>query len=346
MMNLREGFRRLASAFILAFLSAVLAQGASNIAGSVVNQSRGEPAAGDEVVLVRLDQGIEQARVKTDAHGVFSLAVGDSDRSYLVRVYHQGVRYEEQAGVGDRLLIQVFDTSLSVRDVTGSIEILRAGSNGNLLHVSDMYEVRNESKPPLTKVGARTFEVYLPVHAKIESVLAASPGKTAMLIAAAAVWGESGHYVVNFPLRPGATKFAFNYDLPYDGHAAFRTRHRYPLEQFAIMIPPTMKFSSPSAAFQNLAVDTSRYQVRAANHLPAGEGPRFEVSGMGELPSLRNRPSPPALPRPLSPSDRALGQTSMPAPPPSESLALGAVTSFLLAVCAVLLWRARRGRIV
>src|SRR5690349_3281166 len=108
--------------------------------------------------------------------------------------------------------------------IHGSIEIIRVGTKGNLLHVSDMVEVINDSRPPLTQAGDRTFEAYLPAQARIDSVLAAGPDKVSVLISAAPIAGEPGHFKVNFPLRPGATKFAFNYDLPYQGHAAFRTR--------------------------------------------------------------------------------------------------------------------------
>ena len=91
---------------------------------------------------------------------------------------------------------------------------------------------------------------------------------------------------MNFPLRPGAAKLAFNYDEPYDCHAAFQARHEYPLRRMAVMIPLTMSFSSRSQAFEILATGNSRYQVQAANHLKAGEGPGFEISGAGVLPPL------------------------------------------------------------
>jgi hypothetical protein len=280
------------------------------------------------------------------------------DKPYLVRVFHQGVSYDQQASVGDALSIQVFDAARRVRGVTGSIEILRTGTNGNLLHVSDLYDIRNESSPPLTQAGERTFEVYLPAKAKISSVLASGPEKVAVMISAAPVPGEPGHYAVSFPLRPGATKFAFNYDMPYDGHAAFQTRHAYPLRQLAVMIPPTMKFSSRSPAFEILTTGNSRYQVRAANQLKAGEGPAFEVSGTGTLPPLGDQAKSQARshsPVPPNPTLSAPGRAALPSlasidsrskqtQPPSQSLVLDGVTSGLLAACALLVWRARKAR--
>src|SRR5216683_5178117 len=304
MMNLRlysKRFcaRRLLSALAVLACSSAAALGANNVTGLVRNQSRGEPAIGDEVILIRLDKGMqEEARAKTDATGAFTLNLQYPDKPYLVRVVHQGVSYEQRAFDGDALSLQVFDVEPQVPGVTGTIEIIRAGTKGNLLHVSDMVEIKNESSPPLTQAGQRTFEAYLPASAKIDSVLAAGPRKVSEIISAAPVPGEPGHYSVNFPLRPGATKFAFNYDLPYRGHAEFHTRHAYPLQQLAVMIPPTMNFSSPSSAFKLLATGNRDYQVQAATHVNAGEGPAFEISGTGTLPPIREQAKSQAPSRP------------------------------------------------
>src|SRR6266849_10643239 len=364
MMNLRlysKRFcaRRLLSALAVLACSSAAALGANNITGSVRNQSRGEPAIGDEVILIRLDKGMqEEARAKTDATGAFTLNLPYPDKPYLVRVVHQGVSYEQRAFDGDALSLQVFDVEPQVPGVTGTIEIIRDGPKGNLLHVSDMVEIKNESSPPLTQAGQRTFEAYLPASAKIDSDLAAGPRKVSEIISAAPVPGEPGHYTVNFPLRPGATKFAFNYDLPYRGHAAFQTRHAYPLQELAVMIPPAMKFSSRSPVFEILATGNTRYHVHAVNQVEAGAGPKFEVSGIEALPPVGDQASShpfslsPASPNPTSSPpvranlpllvsiDSPLKQTQ----PPSQLLVLVGMTSVLLAACAILIWRGRKAR--
>jgi hypothetical protein len=275
------------------------------------------------------------------------------DKEYLVRVIHDGVSYEQQASSGDNLSIDVFDAARQVRGVAGSIEILRTGTNGKLLHVSDMYEIRNGSNPPVTQAGERTFEVYLPAAAKIDSVLAAGPGKIGVMISASPMPGEPGHYTVNFPLRPGATKFAFNYDLPYDGHTIVHTRHEYSFQQMAVMVPVAMKFSSRSKGFQILPAGNEKYQVQAVNRVQAGEGPTFEVSGMGELPPVgeeaKSQAAPPiqvASNLTVSPPSHvdthsvargvlSLRQTQK----PSQLLALVGVTVVFIGVSVFLIWR-------
>ena len=332
---------------------------ADTVTGVARNRTLGQFAIGDEVILLRLDQGMqEEARTKTDSQGSFTLKVQLTNKPHLLRVLHQGVNYDQQVSAGDAVSVDVFDSTARVQGLAGSIEIIRTGTKGDLLHVSDMIEIRNDSSPPLTQAGERTFEVYLPTHAKIDSVLAAGSGKMGVMISATPVPGEPGLFTVNFPLRPGATKFAFNYDLPYDGRATFRTRRLYPLRQLAVMIPPTMKFSSRSSAFQILPTGNSNYQVQAANRVDAGEGPEFEISGAGALPALQAQAQPRpkaattvATPAPSAPSSsqaptqrvNAPGGSGLSAPVSRRKRWVLGVGGFLvLGAGGFLLWRGER----
>jgi hypothetical protein len=338
---------------ILLILFAPAAFSANALTGLVRNGSRGQPAIDDEVVLIRLDQEMRvEARAKTDAQGAFSLPILYPAKPHLLRVIHQNVNYDREVSGTDALSIEVFDASSSVPGITGTVEILRAGMRGKLLHVSDMYEIVNMSSPPVTQAGERAFEVYLPAKARIDSVLAAGPEKIGVMISATPVSGEPGRYSVNFPLRPGATKFAFNYDLPYSGHAAFQIKHVYPLQQLAVMIPPGMKFSSPWPGFQVLDAGNSRYQVRALNLVNAGDGPRFEFSGVAVLPPVRKQvktqvSSPIAslldsLRSNAVPTSLAHGNSAFAKHPSSGRSRTWEVVfgmCFVFAACAVIAWR-------
>jgi hypothetical protein len=332
---------------------------AGRITGSVRNQSRGVPVSGEEVILFCLERGKpEEARAKTDSQGAFAFAPQYPEKAYLVRVIHQGVSYDQQASPGQPLSVEVFDADPEVRGITGTIEILRAGTNGKQLHVSDLVEIKNASSPPLTLAGDRTFEVHLPPTARLDSVLAAGPDKIVVTISASPVSGQPGHFTVKFPLRPGATKIAFNYDLPYNGRASFHTGLALPLRQLAVMIPPTMKFSSVSPGFTLLATANNQYQVHVLNQLRAGEGREFEISGVGPLPPVAAPAQ--TLPRALSPALDSPGQSASgraalrslasldsrlrQTQPPSQSAVLGGVTFFLFTACAILVWRAHRAR--
>ena len=356
------GFRALGGRIIMRmpFLIAVLtcypasALPANDITGYVQNRTREVASVGDEVILLRLDQGMqEEAHTVTGAQGAFALKAQFLDKRYLVRVIHQGVDYDQQISPGNVVFIDVFDAAPNVDGIAGTIEIIRAATtNGNLLHVSDLYEIRNDSRPPLTLVGERTLEVHLALSAKIDSVLAAGPANTPANVSAQPVRGEPGHYAVNFPLRPGATKFAFNYDLPYNGRATFQSRLVYSVQQLAVMVPRGITFSSRSRLFRILSAGNPRYEVHAANNLKAGQELGFEVSGTGPLPEIRN-PSPsvgrklPALHEPAvstSHQDPALTRKDLHTEQSRQSsptLVLLSLTGISLFGSALLVWRFR-----
>jgi hypothetical protein len=336
---------------------------AESIQGVVHDQTDGRPAAGDTVILFRHGQEMqEEARAKTDLQGEFTLELQNPGQPHLVRVIHQGVNYDHRVSAGDPLAIEVFDAAAKVQGVSGGIEIIRAGTNGNLLHVSDMIEIKNNSSPPMTQASKQTFEVYLPADAKIDSVLAAGPENIGTRISAIPAGGEPGHFTVDFPLRPGDNKFAFNYDLPYDGRAMFHTRNMYPMQQVAVMIPPTMTFTSRSSAFQILPVGNNRYRVEAAEQVKAGDGPAFEISGVGALPSMQDqshappKPSVGALASPaqstrsnLEPqahnanaSEATPHSASSASSSPFQWWALSASSALMLGTCGVLVWRKQR----
>lgn len=302
---------------IVVVICALPAFSSDVITGVAHNRTRGQAAAGDQVILLRLANPVkEEDHAETDAHGAFAVRVRYPKAAHMVRVLHQGVSYDLEASAGEAVSIDVFDAAAEVQKLTSIVEVFRIGTKGDHLHVSDMIAIRNNSSPPLTRAGERTFEVYLPAHAKIGSVLAAGTGsgsgKVGAMISAKAVPGKPNHYSVNFPLRPGSTEFAFNYDLPYTGHATFHTRSIYPVQQLVVMIPPPMKFAG-APAFHALPTGNDRYRTEATGQLQAGVGPSFEISGMGELPSARNQGQVSAKKAPAVPS--------VAAPSSSENLA-------------------------
>ena len=342
-------------AFLIGCSTAAMA--ANPVSGVVHNQTLGKVSTGDQVILLPIDGELqEDTHTTTDARGAFSLPLPHADRAYLLRIVHEGVNYDQPASADSALSIPVFETSPHVSGIRGTIEILRVSTNGKLLHVSDMYELVNPASPPVTQAGERTFEVYLPENAKISSILAAGPEKIGVMISATPVPGDPGHYTVNFPLRPGATKFAFNYDMPYAGHASFHTRRMYPVQQMAVMVPLEMKFSSSSPRFAILAAGNGKYQVRAAAQLEAGEGPEFQLVGTGEV--LPDRPNteaqtrrvPAAANSNISTLDRPF-PTSSPQPnlplqrrtqPEAHTFRWAAMACALLVASSLILWQALR----
>src|SRR5215470_18543469 len=69
---------------------------AQTITGTVHNETTGRASVGDEVVLIRLGEGMEEeAHTKTGADGAFTLNVVAPNAEHFVRVIHQGVNYDQ-----------------------------------------------------------------------------------------------------------------------------------------------------------------------------------------------------------------------------------------------------------
>ncbi len=344
--------------FVIGLMTACAAVGlaADTVTGAARNLTRGESAAGDEVILFRLDRSShgleEQARSRTDEQGAFIFTVRDVHSAYVVRVVHQGVNYDRHIALNNPIAIDVFDATAKVPAVAGSIEVIRIGSRKDSLHVSDMVEIRNASSPPMTQAGKRAYEVWLPRQAKIDSVLAAGADNVGVAIHATPLAGEPGHYAVDFPLRPGSTKFAFNYDVPYQGHAAFQAKNVYPLQMLTVMIPPSMKFASSNTSFKILATGDKSYHVETVTNPKAGENLEFQISGAGALPTLPASRPPAAAPAqaPVAAQPRSLpldGRSAAVAAtrasqPGSKWWVVSAGAAFLLAVFGFWLINTRR----
>ena len=73
---------------------------ADTLSGTVTNRTTNKPSAGDDVVLIRLAQGMQElSRTKTDAKGNFKLDVPDK-ALHLVRVTHDKANYFRPAPAG------------------------------------------------------------------------------------------------------------------------------------------------------------------------------------------------------------------------------------------------------
>ena len=131
------------------------------ISGVVTNGTTNKPASGDDVILIKLGQGMEEeARTKTDAHGKFSLTMADGSTIHLVRVRHDNVNYHEPAPPNvSNLEITVYNAAVK----TPGIKLLDQSevyqSNGTELQVIELFRVSNAALPPLTQPS---LDIYLP----------------------------------------------------------------------------------------------------------------------------------------------------------------------------------------
>ncbi|HUZ97411.1 MAG TPA: hypothetical protein VMU57_21105 [Edaphobacter sp.] len=259
---------------------------AESITGTVINKTTNKPAVGDDVVLIQLAQGMQEAaRTKSDAHGRFTLNVPDSGM-HLVRVTHDKAAYFRPAPPGTQSVeVEVYNAAAKVAGVTGEADVMRVqtDASGKKLDVVENFFIKNGSNPPKTQFSARSFEFYLPAGAVVESSAALAPGSMPVK-AAPMPLGDPNHYAFIFPLRPGETRFQITYSLPYSGSFKFVPRVTMPTDTVAIIMPKNMTFAAgPSTAYSPVTEETTAQTYVARNVAPS-QVLDFTLSGSGQLP--------------------------------------------------------------
>ena len=260
---------------------------AQTLTGTVKNATTGKPAAGDEVVLLTLGQGMEEAgRTKTDAKGNFSFKIDNPQQPHLVRAIHQDVTYHRMAPPGTTSVeVEVNDVAKKVDGIEVVADIMRVQAGQGQLDVERMFAVQNTSKPPRTQMNERNLEFYVPDGAKIVNGSAMTQNGNPLNSMPIPQDDKKTRYSFLFPLRPGTTQFQVEYQLPYDGSANVDPRSIYPLQHFVAIIPKGMQFAAAAGTNYQSMNDPQQpdANVQVASGTQAGQSLAFKVSGEGTL---------------------------------------------------------------
>jgi hypothetical protein len=269
----------------IAILLSTLAA-AETLTGSVKNSTTGKAAAGDDVVLLSLGQGMEEAgRTKTDAKGHFSFKL-DSEGPHLVRVIHQDVTYHRMAPSGTTSVeIEVYDVGKKVEGIQVVADIMRFQAAQGQLQVERTFAVTNNSTPPRTQMNEHNLEFYVPDGATITEGQAMTAGGQPVNSAPVPEDNTKSRYAFLFPLRPGETRFSVVYTVPYTGSANIDPKSVYPLEHFVAIVPKSMQFAAAPGTSYQVAPFPGQpdANVEVASNSQLGKPMAFKLSGEGSL---------------------------------------------------------------
>src|SRR4030088_493706 len=271
---------------VLLFTSFAAAQ---TLTGKVKNSTTGKPSAGDEVILFKLGQGMEESgRTKTDAAGQFSFKLDDAQTPHLVRAIHQGVTYHRVALPGTTsVAMEVCDVAKRVGGIQVVADIMRIQmAQGHILVTRD-FGVRNSSNPPRTQMNERNLEFYVPDGANIIGDSATATNENGNPLKSAPVpEREKNRYSFTFPLRPGFTHFEVAYQLPYSGSANLDPKSIYRLQNCVVILPKALQFHAAAGStgykLRNYPSQTEA-SVRVAANTKRGQNLAFSISGEGTL---------------------------------------------------------------
>ncbi len=277
---------------IILLLSSLVS--AQTLTGTVKNATTGKPSAGDEIVLLKLGQGMEESgRTKTDSNGKFSFKLDDAQSPHLVRAIHQDVTYHRMAPPGTTSVeLEVYDSAKKLEGIEVVADIMRVETEPGKLIVVREFGVQNSSQPPRTQMNEHNLEFNIPEGAEIipDSATATTEGGNPLRSAPVPEDDKKLKYSFIFPLRPGLTRFEVAYQMNYTGSANIDPKSVYPLQHFVVMLPKSMQFTGSASAAYKLVnyPNEPDAAVQVASNTTVGENIAFKVSGQGTLEQPQN----------------------------------------------------------
>ena len=259
---------------------------AATVSGTVTNGTNGKPAAGDEVVLIKLSSGMEEVgHTKTNAEGKFTFNVQEANSPYLVRAIHQEVTYHVPAPPGTNSVdVTVYDVAPKVEGVRAVADLMYLQAGQGSLGVTRVFAVDNNSKPPRTEMNDAPFEFYVPEGAQIDQAQAQTAGGEPLNVSPTPQ-AQKNRYSFDFPLRPGQTQFQVTYHLPYNGKATIDPRLIYPLQHFVVILPKSISFNAAqSGIYENKQAPNQPDAIAEIASSPQpSQRLEFDISGEGTL---------------------------------------------------------------
>lgn len=266
------------------FLLLPLACSAQTIQGNVQNGTTGKPQREQQVVLFTASG--EQGHAVTNDNGDFQLephtALSPHSPATLA-VTHEGVVYFQAVRVAQRANVRVYEASQSASGISGYLSILQFQVKGRLLQVTELHAFSNASNPPITRVDPNNLVLSLPEGAHVGPATVSGPDGGTTKVLLVSIPGRTAQYRIDFPIKPGLTKYAISYDIPYGGNLAFRRQAQYPMRRIGVIVPETMRLDSLGAKLFHEIKDQSGTHELVLDNLPAHEMLAFDLSGAGEL---------------------------------------------------------------
>jgi hypothetical protein len=288
--NIMRSTKTFLHAAVISFLFAGALAQASQLTGTVTDKTTGKPAAGDTVVLVEPMTGMtEVAHTTVDSSGHYSIN-RPSNAPSLVKVTHQGAEFfadaPQSGSVPD---IAVYDVAPKVEGVFAEADVLELESQNGQLHVIERYFVHNTSMPPRTQWSPKSFEIFLPHEAVIESAQGQRPSAGSLpTTLKLQPDGAKGHYAFNFPIQPDEgdkdTQFNISYTIPYSGSFTFHPQESLSTQSVGVLLPKSMKFEAGAGSTFTAINQDPNIQTFVAKNTAPGKVLEFTVSGTGSMP--------------------------------------------------------------
>jgi hypothetical protein len=270
--------RRAALCWLVAIAPAFAA-----VDGVIVNGTTGRPQPDTLVMLIQPTQAGMQTlgTTKSDAQGKFSFDNNDAAGPRLIQAVFQGVQYNKMVPPGmpsNGVQIPVFASTnkAGTAKETQHFIVLQPGEkemtvSEGLLYVGD---------PNLTYYDAVNGSVrfYVPPEAKAPETVTVNPAGGMPIPRPALKTKQPNIYKIDYPVRPGETRFDLNYTVPNASPMIFTDQLLNKDAASNLVVPNgvTVKSEDLELAGQEPKTQASIYRIKNASF-------KVEVNGTGIL---------------------------------------------------------------
>jgi hypothetical protein len=249
--------------------------------GVVINSTTGKPQPNAVITLVQPSQAGMQAlgSTKTDTEGKFRFDK-ELQGPTLLQAMYAGVLYNKMIVPGtptSGLQVQVFDsTNKPVAKVSQHFIVLQPGATEMAVSEGILYQ--GDANLTYNDATNGSLRFYLPPEAKGQvSVTINAPGGMPIQRPAEKT-KEANVYKVDYPIKPGETRFDLNYVVPLANPLMFSGRILHSEGSSDLVAPNgvTLKGDNIELAGQEPKTQASIYQIKGASYT-------VEVEGTGSL---------------------------------------------------------------
>lgn len=186
--------------------------------GTVMNGTTGKPQAGATVTLFKLDQNGPNAldTIKAGADGSFKFAQ-DVQGPHLLQAVHEGMVFNRMLPPGQpttALSIAVYNATTNGASAKVTTHMILLEPNGSELSVNESIIFQNEGNTAYYDTARGTLRVALPEAAGGKARVMVSGPASMPIERVLEKTKTGGVYTVDFPVKPGETRFDLTYSMP------------------------------------------------------------------------------------------------------------------------------------
>jgi hypothetical protein len=263
---------------------AMLVPAFAAVDGVVFNGTTGTPQANAIVSLVQPGQGGMQtlASVKTDAQGKFHF---DKDTSpgapTLIQALYQGVTYTKPVLPGTPttgIHVDVYDSTSKTGTARVAQHFIVLQPGPSEMTVSEGILYQGDPKLTYSDPSKGSFQFYLPPEANGKVQVTINPAGGMPIQRPAEKTKVANVYKVDYPIKPGETRFDLNYTVPVTNPMTFSKKVLHTEGETDLVAPQgvTLKSDDIELRGQEPTTQASIYRVKTAEF-------KVDVEGTGSL---------------------------------------------------------------